>query len=143
MTNLFRSAVLGFALLSASACGDDATGSSNPSATGTYNLQTVNAKAPPTTLYQNEYERVDITGGTLVLRSDKSYTETVNYRVAIAGGPAQDDRFIENGTYVQNGTSIQFTVPASGGDPAFSYQATLNGNTLSYTLEGTALVYRK
>jgi hypothetical protein len=144
MTRTIRTTVLTLALLATAACGDDSpTGSSQSNVTGTYNLLTVNAVAPPASVYQGPEGRVDITGGSMVLRADKSYTETITFRVQPTGGPAVNDQAIENGTYVQNGQTIQFTVPAQAGEPAFSYQGTVNSGTLSYTFEGTALVYRK
>ncbi len=134
-----------FALLAVtlSGCGDNPTSSGESDITGTYTLATVNATAPPVTVFQSSEGRVEVTSGSMVLRADNSYTETLNLRIIPAAGAPMNESSSENGTYARNGSSVQFTVPASAGEPAFSYQGTVNGGTLSYTIEGTAVVFRK
>jgi hypothetical protein len=129
-------------VLPLAACGDS-TGPGEQRVDGTYTLAQVNGQAPPVTLFQSTDGRLEITGGSLVLRSDFSYQETIGLRaVPASGSPVTQDE-IENGTYSVVGSSITFTVPASGGNPSFSYSGAISGNTITYTVEGFSLVYRK
>jgi hypothetical protein len=129
-------------LLPIAACGDS-TGPGEQRVDGTYNLVQTNGQAPPVTVFQSTAGRIEITGATLVLRSDFSYRETITYRVVPATGAAVTEDVIENGTYTVVGSSITFTVPASAGDPSFSYTGAVSGNTVTYTFEGLSMLYRK
>ncbi|MBA3969264.1 MAG: hypothetical protein H0X52_04100 [Gemmatimonadetes bacterium] len=124
------------------ACGDS-TGPGEQRVDGTYTLVQLNGQAPPVTVFQSAAGRVEITGATLLLRPDFSYRETINVRgVPATGAPVTQDE-IENGTYTVVGNSITFTIPASGGEPSYSYTGAVSGNTVTYTFEGLAFVYRK
>ncbi len=126
-----------------SACGDDGTGPGEQRVDGTYNLIQLNGQAVHVTIQQSTSGRVEVNGGTLVLRPDFSYQETIGFRIIPATGAPITDNVIENGTYTVVGSSITFTIPASAGDPSFSYTGAVSGNTVTYTLEGLAVVYRK
>jgi hypothetical protein len=145
MRSAFRT--LGFALLVIfTACGD----SSGPDArdpyadaAGTYVLTAANGVLPYT-YFQNSAGRVEIYSATLVLRSDRSYTETINARtVFTSGAPSTTSSSIENGTYTVVGTQLTFTIPPSGGSAGFSYTGALSGRDLTYTYEGLAMRYTK
>ena len=124
------------------ACGDS-SGPSEPRYDGTYNMVQVNNQGVPVTIQQSTSGRIEITGGTLVLRPDFSYQETINLRGIPASGAPITDRIIENGTYTVVGNTITFTVPASAGERAFSYTGAISGNTVTYTSGGISFVYRK
>lgn len=124
------------------ACGDS-TGPGEQRVDGTYNLIQLNSQALPVTIQQSTAGRVEVTGATLVLRPDFSYRETINLRgVPATGAPITQDA-IEDGSYTVVGNSITFTIPASGGNPSFSYTGAVSGNTVTYTVEGLAFIYRK
>jgi hypothetical protein len=132
-------------VLGVAACGGDASGpgESDPyaQAAGSYALTTANGQLPYT-YFQNSAGRAEIWGGTLVLRADRSYTETLNTRaVFTSGAPSQTSNAVENGTYTIVGTQITFTIPPSGGNAGLSYTGALSNRTLTYTYEGIAMSY--
>jgi len=129
--------------LAAACSGDGPTGSSEERVAGTYTMTQVNGQNLPMTVFQSSAGRVEVTSGTLVLRADRSYTETVQIRIIPVGESARNDQAIENGTYTMSGTSITFTVPPSGGEPGYSYSGSVNGNVLTYSSEGVSATYRK
>lgn len=110
---------------------------------GTYTMTQVNGQAPPVTVLQVPEGRIEVTGGSMVLRADGSYTETVQVRVTPTGGSPQSDQQVENGTYAVTATSITFTVPPSAGQAAFSYSGTISGDIITYTEQGVSVTYRK
>jgi hypothetical protein len=146
MSNTPRSLITG-ALLSVVAlvgCGDDSETTGPSDAAGTYQMQSVNGQAlPATTETFTGGGKFEYTAGTFVLRGDKTYTETINTRTTAAGGTVTTDSAVETGTYVRNGETIQFTIPATATVDAFSYEGTLSGSTLSYTFSGIAVLYKK
>lgn len=124
---------------------DDDGGSTTPTnVAGTYTLTLVNGAAlPGTTEIIAGGGRVEITGGTFVLRDNKTYTETLNTRTVAAGGGATTSTQTENGSYALNGSTVIFTLPATASEPAFSYEGTISGSTLTYVFAGTAITYAK
>lgn len=143
MRSLRSLAVVLLSTLAVACSGDGPTGSAEARVSGTYNLSQINGQNLPATVFQSSAGRVEVTGGTMVLRDDRSYTETVQLRILPVNGTAQTDQAIENGTFTVVGTNITFNVPASGGDPAFSYSGAVSGGVLTYTSEGLSVTYRK
>jgi hypothetical protein len=124
---------------------DDDDGPLTPSnVEGTYTLTAVNGAAPPgTTEFIAGGGRVEITSGTFVLRDNRTYTETINTRTVPASGAATTNTQTENGSYQMNGSTIVFTLAATSTEPAFSYEGTISGNTLTYVFAGTGITYTK
>lgn len=135
-----------FATIALAACSDDEdSGSTTPSkVAGTYTMTSVNnGSLPATTELSIGGGHVEITGGSFVLRSDNTYTETINTRTVAANGSATTGTQTESGTFALNGSTISFTLPATATDAAFSYAGTINGKTLSYVFSNTLIVYTK
>lgn len=110
---------------------------------GTYNLVQVNGGGLPSTVFQNSAGRLQVTGGTLILRDDKSYMETLNFNTIFTAGGQSPTNVVENGSYLIVGSSITFSIPASGSNPAFSYTGAVDGGILTYTYDGIAYRYLK
>jgi hypothetical protein len=72
------------------------------------------------------------TDGTMVLRSDGSFTETNNYVITPSGGTAQSNAFVSIGTYTVNGSAFTLSAPAQGNVTARFASGTLDLDTLSY-----------
>jgi hypothetical protein len=129
------------------ACGGDASGPNveDPyaAAAGTFTLTTANGQLPYV-FFQNSAGRAEIYGGSMVLRQDRSYTETLNARAVFnTGAPPTNSNNVESGTYTIVGSQVTWTVPPSGADAGFSYTGALSGRTLTYTYDGIAYVFTK
>ena len=125
-------------LLPLSACGDDGPTETSESAVGTYALVQVNGSNLPALFAQDANGKVEVLSGTFTVRSDKSYTETLNGRSTPISGVVQTFSVTENGTYSVSGSTVQFQ-PSDGG----SYSGTLSGNSLSYSVDGVTVRYQK
>ncbi|HUF50854.1 MAG TPA: hypothetical protein VMN60_08485 [Longimicrobiales bacterium] len=118
------------------ACSD----STGPEATvvGSYSLRTINEQAPPVTIYQDSQGRVEITGGSVNLNADGTFTDRTDIRI-VSGTTSLADTEIASGTYVHSGGTVQLRT--SDGDVySMSFSG---GNTLTQTIEGFVVVYRK
>lgn len=147
MSKLPRGLVAGalLSLVSLAACSDDADPvSADMNVAGTYQLQTINGSAPPAITEQNpDGSRLEVTGGTFELRSNKTYTETLQTRTVLTNGSSSAGTLTEVGSYSTNGHTVIFTIPASGSTLAFSYEGTVTGRRLTYTFAGAAVVYSR
>ena len=131
--------------LAATACGGDSTAPQvdvYAQAAGTYALVSLNGRALPATVFEDATIRTDITSASLILRTDRTFTETID-AVNIQGTSQQPERQVHNGTFTLNGTAAAFIVPAAGGFPAFSFSGTLTGNVLTYTDDNATYRYEK
>lgn len=150
MKNLLRSAAvsaisafLPFLLLAA--CGDSSPTDVPADIEGTYTLETVNGEVVPFEIFEDEEATYVLEGGTFELRADMSYTETIDFEIIYVDEEQEpeSDPAIENGTYSVEGSSIRFDVPATDDDPAFSYEGTVSGDTLTYSVQGVVAVYTR
>lgn len=108
----------------------------------TFSLQQVNGQNVPATFQPTDGKLV-ITSGTMLLRTDKTFAESMVYTFTPTGGAAQPDTAITTGTYVQTGAEVVFTVPPAGTDPMHTFPGTISGNTLSYNDAGFVAVYQR
>ncbi|MBA3646169.1 MAG: hypothetical protein H0W63_08310 [Gemmatimonadaceae bacterium] len=87
--------------------------------------------------------RIDITSGTMVLRADKTFTETFVFtNVPISGAPAPDTD-VTSGTFSLSNGTIMFTTqdPLTG---SHSWSGTLDAtSTISYNDLGFLAVYKR
>ena len=121
------------------ACGDTTTGVRSTSGhTGTYTLRTVNDQALPATVGTENNVRLDIVSGSVILLANGSFRDSTEYRL-VSGSTSVTESDVFAGTYTRNGGVVQFTVD-SGGAYTMSFTG---GTTLTQTLEGVVLVYRK
>jgi len=138
--------LLGCLLIAACGGGHGVTAPTDPAlaAVGDYQLALVNGQTVPVPYYQDASGTLTITGGTLALRSDRSYTETETMRASFSdGSPSQNQNLMENGTFQVTGTQITFTIPADVNGPALSYTGAVNGGVVSYTYNGDSFEYHK
>jgi hypothetical protein len=116
-------------LATASACGDS-TGPSG-SVAGTYTLRRMDGSTMPALYFQNIAGRIDILSGSLVLRADKSYTQTRVIRLTYypSGDTETSTSTYDSGIYEVVGTQITFS---GAGD---SYIGAVAGRAVSYTYD--------
>jgi hypothetical protein len=112
-------------------------------ASGTYTLVSLNGRPLPATAFQDASMRIDVTSATLVLRADRTFTETLDGEVRLGAGQPQPERQVHRGTFTLSGTAAAFTVPAAGEFPAFGFTGTLSGTVLTYTDELATYRYER
>ena len=135
---------LGFAMFALASCkGTDSTGPSRNDPVGEYLLATLNGGGLPSIIFENSAGRITLDNATMLLRSDHSYVETRNYRTHYANGSETLSPEVENGSYAIVGTQITFSIPATGGNAAFSYIGATSSGDLTYTYQSVAYLYRK
>lgn len=76
-----------------------------------------------------------VTGGTLILRDDGTFTETNFVTKTPPGGTSFQSDFVSVGSYTVSGNSIQFSAPAQNGFDERFFTAPANQNQIVY-LEG-------
>ena len=129
--------VVAAATLLAAACGDkqDPT---EVAVVGAYQLQTVDGQTLPIADLQQQSALVS---GSLTLGAGGAFTVTSTYRMG-TGGAAGDLTLSVSGTYRASGSSITFS-PLDQGSGSTSFGGTVAGNTLTVTLNGSVMVYRR
>jgi hypothetical protein len=126
---LRRSIALLTILLTAAACGD----SLGPdSFTGTYELETVNGSDLPFGVLG-----IEITDGSITLRSDGTYTGRTRIRFT-ENGQARTQEQTEQGTFERVGNSIELD-----SDLGVQTDAMLSGRTLTIQTSQLVSVYRR
>ena len=120
-------------LVALAACSD----SSGPDATihGTYTLRTVNGQTLPATIFQDASGRFDITGGTLTLNSNGTFTDVVMFRI-VSGTTTITDQASGTGTFAEAGNTVTFTT--TDGE---TYTMTRSGGTLTQVVSEEGLTF--
>jgi hypothetical protein len=129
------------------ACGGDkATGPQ--SVAGSYTLRTVNGGNPPSTIYQDTQEKLEVTDGTVVLNANNTWQGTLGVRITnlstsqVSNLPGLP---LSGGTYTLNGGTLTLDDP---GDQ-LSFTGTVSNGTLTVSSDLlasgqlTTLVYSK
>lgn len=113
-------------------------GPTDPSAAvGVYNLYQVNGQSPPVLVDQDQTGRLDVLGGSITLRSDRTFTETADLQITPSSGAAQPPRSNSiQGTFRLVGRTVEFRP-----DGTTPFMATLAGDTLRYTIGDFDLTY--
>lgn len=134
-------------LLTVAACGGDkVTGTKE--FTGSYSLRTVNGGGLPAVVFLDDTEKDEVTGGTINLASDNTWSGTLGIRATdVTDGTVFLDfpAFPIAGTYSVSGSSITIDDPSHG----LTFTGTVGGGELAIgtDLVGlgtiTALVYHK
>ena len=122
-------------LLPLAACSDDGTGPDENGIHGTYTLRTIDGGNLPFTLRDDNVERVEVTEGEIVLRSDGTFTDDLAYRITPFGGAGGPDIESLAGRFIHNVGSITFQPDGFGPyDLAIVASGTLRSRVGSYTL---------
>lgn len=133
------------ALLSVSACGESSATDPYQEAAGVFLLQSIAAQPLPAVITSSDTEgEVRVTTGSLFLSADRRFQETLTVTHQPPGGAQpQNGTAVASGTYTVVGDSVEFSIAARGSTPASTMQATLRGDTLSYSVLGRVVLYLK
>jgi hypothetical protein len=123
------------------ACNGEAGPLDPAPAVGAYTLYQINRATPPLIVDEVATGQVEVLGGSLTLRSDRSYTETGDVRIVPRGGPpgAPQTNSV-SGSFrliLQNGVQrVEFRTQR--GELSFG---TLTGDTITYAVPGFTVSY--
>ena len=133
----------GLALLGA--CGEKDATSPYDDAAGVFLLKSIAGQSLPALIASSATEGdVRVTTGSLFLSAERRFQETLTVTMLPPGGaPAQNGTAVATGTYTVVGDSVEFSIDARGSTAASKMQATLRGDTLSYTVFGRVVLYLK
>lgn len=115
----------------------DATGSNFAEIAGTYTMQSVNGGTLPFFMGLSQGDSVHITGGSIVLRADRRFSDNADFRIK-AGGQSTTDSDLLEGRFTVGSGVVSFT-----SDDGQRYTASVNGSTLSMQRGAFLVVYRK
>lgn len=124
------------AVLLIAACTDNSIFNPMTNAAGTYQLTVYAGRTIPATYtiqpgdpnYPNfpNGGTFVVTGGTMVLNSNGTFTETNNYQTTPTGGSPQPSQFVSTGTWSLNGTNFSLFAPAQNGNTARNVSGTID-----------------
>lgn len=133
-----RLLLAGATLLLTACLNDPIEGSSTT--TGLYTLRTVNGAPLPATIAGTGPNRTEIVDASYRLQTGFTYTGTETRRVFVNGTPTTETLALV-GTYGFYGTSITLTRSTPVGPE--TRQGVVSANTLTFTSDGMAMVYRR
>lgn len=142
---LFRLLAAAGALSLLAACGESGATDPYQEAAGVFLLKSIAGQTLPAVITSSPTEgEVRVTTGSLFLASDKRFQETLTITLLPPGGaPAQNGTAVATGTYTVVGDSVEFSIDPRGSTAASKMQATLRGDTLSYSVFGRIVLYLK
>ena len=127
----------------AAAC-NDSTSPGDGVLTGRYALRTANANAVPTVAISDNSGEYALLAGSVTLRTDNSFIDSLNFRFTPPSGPVQSGWDVRTGSYVQAGDNVTLTYfDQDVGDFRDYFLTWINGNGLTYAEQGLSLIYRK
>lgn len=105
---------------------------------GSYRLSTIEGRRLPAPLLFSDGL---VTSGEMVLRSDLTFTETLEFRIANGTETHTTRKSTQNGTYSVDGKTVVMKVAA--GIPGYTYWGEVEDRTLRVTFGPTVMIYEK
>jgi hypothetical protein len=99
--------------------------------TASFTLRTLNSSTLPAILLQDPTGQLEVLSGNLNFNDDRSWNGAVAVRFTSIGGGATTQTVTRNGTYQLNGS----TIVVRDNTTSSNYDGTLNGNTLSVSMQ--------
>lgn len=120
------------------ACGDDDPSGPSGGVQGTYTLRTIDGDPLPAVAFSDGDFQEEITSGSITLSAGSACTTRIAFR-ELQGGTVVDSGTEESScTYTVSGSTL--TVDFGDGDVE---TATIGGDTITFTSEGSVWVFRK
>ena len=127
--------LIGIAIMAA--CGDS-TGPSETNISGTYELQTINGQNLPFTLLIVGTYQLEIAAGSVTINANGTYEESTTVR-EIDGSSTTTTTETSSGTWTRTNNAVTFV----DGEDQTSLTGALSGSTLTFSEEGSTLVYQR
>ncbi len=131
-------------LLWLSGCGESSVTDPYQEAAGVFLLQSIAGEQLPAVITSSPTEGVvRVTTGSLFLSADRRFQETLTVTLEPPGEAPRNGAAVATGTYTVVGDSVEFSIDARGSAAASTVQATLRGDTLTYSVFGRVVLYVK
>lgn len=134
---------LAAAALVAAGCGSDSTAPSSTRFVGRYGLVSVDGSALPLIVFDTPALRLTVTSGALTLNANNTFAEEIRLDVEANGFPEAPELPVCTGTYQRNGNTFSLNSTPTGECSGGAATATLDGNTLTLSEDGSTLVFRR
>jgi hypothetical protein len=119
------------------ACDGEAGPTDPTPAVGAYTLYQINGASPPLIVNQDATGQLEVLGGSLTLRNDRSYTETADVRLIPTGGsPTATITNSVSGTFQLANQRVEFRTQQGE-----MFIGRLAGDTLTYTIGAFTIAY--
>lgn len=115
----------------------------NENVQGNYVLTVFAGENVPVNFPLGTGESLDVLSGTLVLRDDRSFSETIFVRFNRVGFPPENTNFVRTGTYTASRSRVELFFPAQNFEAAFTLEATVSGGVLTYVEEFETYRYQR
>ena len=129
------------ALFAVMACGGGSDTTAPPgadAAVGVYTLVTINGQPMPVIVQGSGNDKIEVTGGAVTLKQDRTFSDITNARITAAGSATSESDTV-SGTWTRQANTVQFA--ATG---FMAYSMTWDGsNRLTQSFQGFTLIYLK
>ncbi|MDA1028496.1 MAG: hypothetical protein O3B41_05525 [Bacteroidetes bacterium] len=140
MKSLLQRSLLALAIVFAlGILGCDSSGDSNsePDYSGNYILKSVDGESVPVVVFQIGSDKVEVTGGSYRLNSDKTISQSLTFKVT-ESGVVTTETASRAGTYSNNNSAFLFTYSDNTTD-----SGSISGDNLTIISDGVSFVFKK
>ncbi len=136
-----RMLVVAAALMAAMSCGGGSDTTAPPgadAAVGVYTLSTINGQQMPVTVQQSGNDKIEIMGGVVTLKEDRTFSDITQVRLTV-GGTVTSETETASGSWTRQANTVQLNPT---GFTAYSMTWD-GGNRLTQLLGPFTLIYAK
>ncbi len=123
-------------------CGGDSNAPDN-SHVGRYALVSVDGESVPITIDDDPDFVVTLLSGDLTLNANNTFVQSVTIAFTIFGASEPPETISCGGRYQRRGTALTLTSTANENCEAATLNATLNGNQVTISDQGSEVVFRR
>ena len=123
------------------ACGD--SNAPDMSHVGLYDMLSVDGDPLPVTVYDVPNNMLQVTEGSLALKANNSFVESVTLVQTLDGVVGPGEPLSCTGHYTRRGNTVTMTSPETDSCAGGSVTGTLSGSTLTVDYDGTTVVFSR
>ena len=132
---------LAAATIAFAACSD--SNAPDMSHVGLYEMVSVDGDPLPVTVYDLPNDMLQVTEGSLTLKANNSFVESVTLVQTIDGVVGPGEPLTCAGHYTRRGNTVTMTSPETDSCAGGSVTGTLSGSTLTVDYDGTTVVFSR